>query len=91
MEVKSQKLLSAKICLNLKFLGVGVGGVFYGSQKSKTSKCQDLPKFEFLVCVCVGGGYSMEVKSQKLSAKICLKLNFSGGGGYSMEVKSQNF
>ena len=82
-EVKSQKLISAKICLDFNFWGVGEGGeVFYGIQKSKNSKCQDLPKFEF----SGAGGYSTELKSQKLlSAKICLNLNFQE------EAKVKNF
>ena len=60
------------------------GGGFSWSQKSKSSKCQDLPKFEL-----GGGAYSPEVKTQNLlGAKICLYLN--RGGGYSPEVKTQN-
>ena len=46
LEVKTQ---SVKICLNFN-LCVGEGGRYSGSQNSK---CQDLPKFQF---VCGGGG-----------------------------------
>ena len=73
------------------------GGVFSQSENSKSSKGQDLPKFEF----SGGGGYPPKVKPQNLlSAKICLNLktqsaksqpNFHwGGGGGKMGTKSQN-
>ena len=49
MKLKSQ---SAKMCLNFNFRGGG--GIL------KKSKCQDLPKFQFLV----GGGHSETEKSK---------------------------
>ena len=61
------------------------GGVFWNW---KVTKCQDLLKVEFSLCVCVWGGYSATEKSQ--SANICLKLNFPWGGGYSETEKSQS-
>ena len=57
-----QKLVSTYVQGQHRIFGGG-GGVFYRSQNSKTSKLHDLPKFE---CSGWGGGYSMEVKTQKL-------------------------
>ena len=49
-------------------------------QNSKTSKCQDLSKFEFSGRGR-GEGVFWEAKTQKpLSAKICLNLNLGGRG-----------
>ena len=55
-----------KICHNFIFWG----GEYSANEKSK---CQDLPKYQFL-----GGWYSPTEKSQ--SAKICLNFIFGGGG-----------
>ena len=49
---ETEKSQSAKICLNFNFWGGGVGGWGLGGiLKLKVTKCQDLPKFQFL-----GGG-----------------------------------
>ena len=78
-EVKTQKPLSAKICINLNWEEGGYSGEV---KTPKLHKCQDLSKFEF----SRGGGYSGQVKTQKpISAQICLNLNGGGGG-----TRSQN-
>ena len=61
-------------------------GVFWGSQNSKTSECQDLPKFE------LGWGveYSGVVKTLKTSKCQGLpKFEFLWGMGVSGVVKTQ--
>ena len=76
LQLKSQ---SAKICLNFNFRRGGYSA-------TEKSKCQDLPKFQFLGG---RGGGILQLKSQ--SAKICLNFNFWGGGhgGYSATEKSK--
>ena len=75
-EVKNQKPRSAKIYLNLNFrgwVGEGEGGVvFWGSQNSK---CRVLAKFSL-----EGGGYSGEVKTEKMhKCQYLPKFEFSEG------------
>ena len=62
-------------------MGGGVGCTL----PSQDSKCQDLPKFQFL------GGILCQVKTQ--STKICLNFNFRGGrgvGGTLCQVKTKS-
>ena len=80
-KVKTQNLLSAKISLDLNFQwGRGGGGRgFSQSQNSKSSKCQDLPKFEFLP------------KSKiKVPSPGQIFTFGDGGGGVKWGTKSQN-
>ena len=79
--LESQNTQSAKICLDFNFRGDGGG--FWGEEgysgKSKYSKCQGLPKFQFFL----GGGWLGVLESQNTqSAKVCLNFNGGGGGGF---------
>ena len=67
--LESQNTQSTKICLNYHFGG-----------ESKYSKCQDLPKVQFL------GGCVLESQNTQ-SAKIW--LNFIGGGGFWNQIPEQ--
>ena len=55
-----------------------------GYSETEKTKCQDLPKFQFLG---VGGGVGGILKLKSQSAKIC--LNFNLGGGYSETEKTK--
>ena len=78
-QVKTQ---SAKICLNFN-LG-GEGG--YSSAKSKLTKCQDLPKFQF------SGhwvGYSQPSQNSKCQDLAKFQFFWAGAGTLS-QVKTQS-
>ena len=74
-QVKTQ---SAKICLNFNFFGRG------GTLPSQNSKCQDLPKVQFL-----GGGEECTLPSQNSKCQDLPKFQFFWGG-LLCQVKTQS-
>ena len=78
---ETEKLQSAKICLNSNFRGVG-GGIL----KLKSYK---MPRSALISIFGGGGVWGVYSETEKLqSAKICLNSNF--GGGYSETEKLQS-
>ena len=72
-KVKTQ---SAKICLNFNFRGEG------GVLESQNPKYQDLPIFQFFLCVCVGGGAKRGsvLENQNPNCQDLPKISIWGGG-----------
>ena len=84
-EVKTENTLSAKICLNLNW---GGGVLFWESQNSKYSMCQDLPNIEF----SLGEGGYVFWGSQNSKYSKCQdlpKFEFLGGGEGGILGKSK--